>query len=325
MNHQQPEEQIRELLDRYIKGECTAQEAALLERWYDSVVSGKEGSHFLNAADEERLVGELRKAMSAIEDVKPGRVSGLKFFRHAAIWAGWIVLAGGAAFLLNKRLRHSSSQQSPAFIEIATGYEQVRKVTLPDNSVVWLNSATHLAYHPDFAAHRELRLSGEAFFEVAPDAQHPFIVKAGNAYTRVFGTAFNISAYPEAGQWRISLKSGKVGVLYDSKVGKKDRVLKPGELLIYDKEADSSQIEQQAPGEMDVWTAGRLLFYKTPLKEALAQIEARYGVHIVYDHVLKNQTITARFENTALEKVLEHLSFGWDLHFIRTNDTLHVR
>jgi ferric-dicitrate binding protein FerR (iron transport regulator) len=134
-----------------------------------------------------------------------------------------------------------------------------------------------------------------------------------------------VSAYPEAGQLRVSLQSGKIGVEFDGHEGKAEKILIPGQLLIYDKELGSGQVMQQAPGEMDVWTAGRLLFYETPLKEALAQVEARYGVHIVYDRPLKNQTITARFENTALEKVLEHLSFGWDLHFMRTKDTLHVR
>jgi transmembrane sensor len=157
---------------------------------------------------------------------------------------------------------------------------------------------------------------------VQHDAAHPFVVLAGNTSTKVFGTSFNISAYPEAGELRISLKSGKVAIEYGDKVQK---VLLPGELMIYDRESGSGQVLEEAMGDMDVWTVGRMVFYKTPLKEALAQIEARYGLHIIYDHSITNRTITARFDNTALEKVLQSLSFGWDLHFTRAGDTLHVK
>lgn len=322
----QTEEQIREILERYIKGECTEQEILLLEQWYDLVAGEKQAGTLLSGADEDRLAAALRMAID--EKGKPAVARHFllrRSWRAAAVWIGLIVVGGWSFIQLQKRLQRSHTPQEVAFNEIATEYEQLRKIILPDSSVVWLNSATHLFVHPDFARHRELRLKGEAFFEVRHDVNHPFIVQAGNASTVVLGTAFNISAYPEAGQLRISLQSGQIGVSYDGKTGKAEKLLSPGQLLIYDKERGTGEIEQQSPGEMDVWTAGRLVFYKTPLKEALAQIEARYGVHIIYDDVLKNQTITARFENTALEKVLEHLSFGWDLHFSRQRDTLHVR
>ncbi len=321
MNIHTPEEQLKEILERYIKGECTEQEIALLERWYHQVSKQEEPVKMVSAADEERLVRALKKAVHRRES-KANR----RMLKAAAIWTGIIVVSGGVWGLWNKLGQRSGSQKPADFMTVATGYQQVRKVTLPDSSVVWLNSATHLAFHPDFLTHREVRLTGEAFFQVRPDPVHPFVVRAGNAFTRVLGTAFNVSAYPEAGQVRVSLQSGRVGVAYDGVKGKAgEKILSPGELLIYDKESGKQEVMQQAPGEMDVWTAGQLIFYKTPMKEALAQIEARYGVHIIYDHTLKNQTITARFENTALEKVLAYLSFGWELHFTRDRDTLHVR
>jgi ferric-dicitrate binding protein FerR (iron transport regulator) len=355
MNQRQSERQIRELLTRYIREECTEQEVALVEKWYERVRGDKKIIRLLSAADEERLVIELWKATGekegesmsddpggdgeaegpeegvGREDEGPGTVNGRagrlnsrRIFRHAAIWTGLIVVTGWALTQIYKRSYRLSLHKELVFKEVVTGYQEVIKVLLPDGSVVWLNSATHLSYDPEFIRHREVRLSGEAFFEVVPDPLHPFVVRAGNASTRVIGTAFNVSAYPEAGQMRISLKSGKVGIEYENKTGRVLQELAPGELLIFDKESSAGQIVHEAPGEMDVWTGGQLLFYKTPLKEAFAQIEARYGIHIIYDHPLKDQTITARFENTALEKVLQTLSFGWDLHFTRSKDILHV-
>jgi transmembrane sensor len=321
------QEQIKELLERYIKGECTDEEAALLEQWYDRLALEKDATRLLSDAEEQRLVQELWQKIAAKENPETGqepdnRLRNGRVLRYAAVWAGMIMVSGGIWMQWNRKGFRSGAKRPMAYTTVVTGYQQVRKVLLPDSSVVWLNSATHLSFPADFNTHREVRLSGEAFFDVKPDAAHPFVVLAGNTSTWVFGTSFNISAYPEAGELRISLKSGKVAIEYSDKTQK---TLLPGQLMIYDKRSGGGQVLQEATGDMDVWTAGRMVFYKTPLKEALAQIEARYGLHIIYDRTITNRTITARFENTALEKVLQSLSFGWDLHFTRTADTLHVR
>lgn len=319
MHQQQSEQQIRELLARYVKGECTEAEIALLERWYDRISNEKDSIQMLSREDEDRLVEKLWRS------VDREKYNHRRILRIAAVWVGIFVVSGAVLVQWNRRLKKNSQNSESEFTSISTGYQQVRKVLLPDSSIVWLNSATHLWYHPNFATNRIVKLSGEAFFQVAPDVEHPFVVMAGKTSTRVFGTAFNISAYPQAGQVRVSLQYGKVGVECIGKGEKEEKVLTPGQLLIYDKVLGSEKVMHQAPGEMDVWTAGRLLFYETPISEALAQVEARYGVHIVFDRPLKEQTITAKFDNTALDKVLEHLSFGWDLHFTRAGDTLHVR
>ena len=321
------QESIKELLERYIKGTCTDEEAALLEKWYDRLTLKKDAARLLSEADEQRLVQELWEKIAFRENPELGkepenRLRDRKVLRYAAVWAGMIMVSGGIWIQWNKKGLRTGPKRPVAYTTISTGYQQVRKLRLPDSSVVWLNSATHLSFPADFVTNREVRLSGEAFFEVQHDAAHPFVVLAGNTSTKVFGTSFNISAYPEAGELRISLKSGKVAIEYGDKVQK---VLLPGELMIYDRESGSGQVLEEAMGDMDVWTVGRMVFYKTPLKEALAQIEARYGLHIIYDHSITNRTITARFDNTALEKVLQSLSFGWDLHFTRAGDALHVK
>jgi ferric-dicitrate binding protein FerR (iron transport regulator) len=334
------QEQVKELLARYIKGECTDQEIALLEKWFDRVTVDEVTGRILNAADEERLVKELWKAVAAREEQNGEaameemeeepeaamaavvRLHRPRVWRMAAIWIGLLVLGAGIGMQALRRTTPEAIQKQPTYIEVATGYQQVRKVRLPDSSVVWLSSATRLSFDSDFINHREVRLSGEAFFDVRSDAHHPFVVKAGDVSTQVFGTSFNVSAYPEAGEMRVSLKTGKVAVSYGNHSKK---ILAPGELLVCDKGSGEERVIRQEPAEMDTWTGGRLVFYQTPLKEALAQIEARYGVHIIYDRPIKDGNINARIENTALEKVLARLTFGWDLHFALSGDTLHVR
>jgi ferric-dicitrate binding protein FerR (iron transport regulator) len=326
------QEQIKELLARYIKGECTDQEIALLENWFERVAVDDVTGRILNAAEEERMVMELWRAVAAREgetteepEAGSARVAWMRVRRVwpiAAVWVGLILVAGGIWLQLSRRSVTPGIKRERVFAEVATQYQQVRKVLLPDSSTVWLNSATRLSFDSDFANNREVHLSGEAFFDVRSDARHPFVVKAGDVSTQVFGTSFNVSAYPEAGEMRVSLKTGKVGVSFGNYSRK---ILAPGELLVCDKRSREERVIKQEAAEMDVWTGGRLVFYQTPLKEALAQIEARYGVHIIYDRPIKDGNITARVENTALEKVLARLKFGWDLHFALKGDTLHVR
>jgi len=321
------QETIKDLLERYIKGDCTDEEAALLEKWYDRLAGEKDVTQLLSEAEEQRLVQKLWEKVASRENPEMGkepenRLRNRRVLRYAAVWAGMIMVSGGIWMQWNRKNLRLAGKRPLNYTTLATRYQQVRKVLLPDSSVVWLNSATHLSFPDDFAINREVRLSGEAFFDVRHDMDHPFVVLAGNTSTKVFGTSFNISAYPEAGELRISLKTGKVAVEYGDHTQK---TLRPGELMIYHKESGGGEVLQEETGDMDVWTAGRMVFYKTPLKEALAQIEARYGLRIIYDHTITNRTITARFENTALEKVLQSLSFGWDLHFARAGDTLHVK
>jgi len=333
------QEQIKELLARYIKGECTDQEIDLLEKWFDRVAVDDITGRILDHADEERMVMELRKALAAREGnretaegeveeepeagmARVARMRRLRIWSIAAAWAGLILAAGGFWLQSSRKSMEPAIKRQHAFVEVVTKYQQVRKVLLPDSSTVWLNSATHLAFDPDFLNNREVHLSGEAFFDVRRDALHPFIVKAGGVSTLVLGTSFNVSAYPEAGEMRVSLKTGKVAVDYGNNL---KQMLAPGQLLVCERGSGDERMIRQEPAEMDVWTGGRLVFYETPMKEALAQIEARYGIHIIYDRPIRDGNITARVENTALEKVLARLKFGWDLHFVLKGDTLHVR
>src|SRR5690606_22184900 len=69
---------------------------------------------------------------------------------------------------------------------------------LPAGSTVILNKNSELGYDDDFGTEiREVRLTGEAFFDVEHDPDHPFIVKTGDVNTRVLGTAFNVTAWPD--------------------------------------------------------------------------------------------------------------------------------
>lgn len=321
---------LKKSLKRYLNGKCTPGEKALLEQWFDQVQARQPHSSALEDADEERLIRSLKNhprfTSTASEKARDSKVPFLlrTSWKAAAIWIG-LILTGVAGYLLYKDNTPKSIQQAIAFIEIQTRANQRQRLIMPDSSVIWLNSNSRLSYHPDFARHREIRLDGEAFFDVTHDPGHPFTVKAGRISTEVYGTAFNISAYANANQLQVALQRGKIGVRYDSIQPGKERILYPGELLVYDKHSHAVQFGLENTTDMGGWVYGKLAFKRVPLKEVLTQLENYYGIDFSYTSDLKNVLITGQFEHASPEKIMKHLSFGWDIQFDRSGDTVYVK
>ncbi|WP_158559401.1 FecR family protein [Deminuibacter soli] len=318
------------LLNKYMRGECSIEEIVLLKKWFELVQQQQEEGPLLTAADEERLVKTLHAqptfARNAAVIINGTHRSKLRWYAAAALLG--VTLAG--AWLMLKPTQQqgitakAATFTGPDFMVVATGYKQQKKLMLPDGSVVWLNACSQLKYNKDFIQNRAVQLSGEAFFEVTKDAQHPFSVMAGTKFTQVYGTAFNVAAYAAASEVRIALQNGKIGVGEND--GKVSKVLMPGELLIYNNNTGKQQIEQLAAEDINGWTKGKLVFYKSTMTDVLLQLQARYGVHIEYDRdEMANKKVTARFSNITLPALLRHLSFGWDIRFNKTSDTLYIK
>jgi transmembrane sensor len=323
---------LKELLQRYNSGSCTPEETALLEAWFDQVQQESNISSLLSAADEERLVQRLKenprfgKAAPVVQH--RANHGWLKRFARmsAAVWiAILLTISGFTIYLIVGNSKPGLAQETVAFLEVSTNSGGQGKFVLPDGSVVWLNSQSRLSYHPDFVHHREIRLEGEAFFEVTHDREHPFTVKAGEASTRVYGTAFNIQAYRQSKELRISLQHGSIGVRYDSSLVEAEQILAPGQMLIYQTIRREKRVITESPENMNAWVSGKLIFKEVPLKEVLAQLERKYKVTYRYSSSLKNVPVTARFDHPFLEKIMDHLSFGWDIEFERRGDTIYVK
>ena len=97
---------------------------------------------------------------------------------------------------------------------ISTPNQVINEYTLPDGSVVALNSNSKLVFPKQFNGDtREVTIEGEAFFDVKPNPEKPFIINAGKAQIKVVGTSFNVSAYPETETLEVVVKTGKVQVI----------------------------------------------------------------------------------------------------------------
>lgn len=116
------------------------------------------------------------------------------------------------------------------------------RLVLEDGTKVWLNSETELSYPSRFAGtKREVKLLGEAFFEVTPDKERPFYVKANGMDIRVLGTSFNVSAYQDSESTSTTLVEGSVAV---STTNGAERTITPSERLAYNKKSHQLSVEK---------------------------------------------------------------------------------
>ena len=204
--------------------------------------------------------------------------------------------------------------------ELNVPYGKKFELELSDGTIVYVNSGSVLRYPTSFAAgnNRQVKLKGEAFFKVAEDKEHPFIVNSGSVNVRVLGTEFNVSAYNEDLETSTVLVSGSVQ-LYDSLSVDKQQTnvqLVPGEKGTWSKEQHSFKTDRVDTSLYTSWVQGKLIFRDMPFKQIRKQLERRYNVTIVNtDTALDNNTFSANFEEESIEEILEILDRTYGIEY----------
>ena len=196
------------------------------------------------------------------------------------------------------------------------------KVTLYDGSHVWLNAGSELRYPNTFVGDRRVvYLKGEAFFEVAKDAVHPFIVNTASAVINVLGTSFNVNAYDVS--CVTTLVEGHVRM----KNGKRDSVeLRPGE------QAFLTKYGSIGVREVDVrystgWMNNLFAFKVTPLREIVDVLGEWYGYTFRFeDPKVGNVLYTTMVKRySGVDSVLRVLEGTGDFRFIKANDVIIIK
>lgn len=212
----------------------------------------------------------------------------------------------------------------PASMQMVSTLAETRTVVLPDQTKVTLNRYSTLSYPERFKEkRRKVHLQGEAYFEVAKDAKHPFIVKAEAVRVKVLGTHFNVEAYPGDAEVRTTLLEGSVAV---SLKGENQRlVLAPNESAVYNKEK-GTLIQEAAPGAKNeiLWRKGIILFDQLPLHEIVRQLSNAFQTDIrIDDPQLQNYRMTATFDTSEdLTQILDLLKNAGNFNYKKENNTI---
>lgn len=159
------------------------------------------------------------------------------------------------------------------------------KIQLPDGSKVWLSACSRLIFPNKFLnnAPREVRLIGEAYFEVTHDEARPFIVHSGNISTTVLGTTFNVRCF-EGEQPRVTLASGSVQV---SSNGNQSVRLTPGQQALFSSNNTFKVDDADVEGVLS-WLNGGFYFENQTLREVLTDIGRWYNYNVIFagnDHL----------------------------------------
>ena len=190
------------------------------------------------------------------------------------------------------------------------------QLTLSDGSKVWLNSMTELRFPVAFTGEeRKVYLTGEAYFEVAPDSKHPFIVVTEEGMeVKVYGTEFNMSTY-QHGVVQTVLVSGKVGIRVNA-TGK-EVMLAPRQMAEYSEKTGMVRVEDTDPYRYIAWKDGEFVFERETIEEIMERLGRWYDVKVFYENEsLKQKRFTgviSRYEN--IEQVLRLIEGPATLRF----------
>ncbi|WP_163717602.1 FecR family protein [Mangrovibacterium lignilyticum] len=183
---------------------------------------------------------------------------------------------------------------------------------LPDGTCGTLNSMSSLSYSPSFSNNRNVVLSGEAYFDVAKDKNHPFTISANDNEVKVVGTKFSLSAYPEDKVTELVLEEGKV--LFTPSHSNKSIDIIPGQRLVCsNRGVEQSKVETW---KYTAWKDGKLVFRNDSMSELARRISRWYNVDVqVADQGLEAYVFRGVFENDSLEEVLRLLKLTSPINY----------
>ncbi len=198
---------------------------------------------------------------------------------------------------------------APAFNVLSTPRAGQFSLTLPDGSRAWLNNASSLRYPVSFTGDsREVELTGEAYFEIAKDASHPFRVavhRGARASTiEVLGTAFNIMAYDDENAERTTLIEGSVRFVHEGS----SALLKPEEQSVLDEQGSLKTLRHVNVPEITAWKNGYFHFDHASLETTMRQLARWYDIDVEYAGNVPPQEFMGKIQrNLPLSAVLKGL------------------
>lgn len=205
---------------------------------------------------------------------------------------------------------------------LTTNNGETYTIVLPDGSKVWLNAASRLTYSSglDKQLIRKVQLHGEAYFEVAKDKEHPFIVQVADQEIEVLGTHFNVNAYSDEPRTSTTLIEGSVKITS----GGENKIIKPGEQA-YTKNGRMHVHKVDIESVKD-WKEGEFYFDNVDLKVAMRKISRWYNIHIEYDDSISDGMLVGGWisRNTRLTDVLELIESSGLVHLKLTGQTIYV-
>lgn len=281
-----------------------------LEKYWDDMIRDPAPSAVNILPLLDRIHHSIRKNEMLIRRKPLQRIVRI-YMKAAAILILPLLVTGGLAIFYQVNcLRMLTDQRSVSSIYAPLGSRV--SFNLPDGTTGMLNSGSHLSYSLPFSSNRQIKLDGEAWFEVIPDKKHPFEILAGSSTLEVLGTSFNVSAYPSEDYIEVVLNTGKMEFLCNAS---EDKIkIDPKEKLVFKNGKISKSVTD--PEKYSAWTEGKLVFRGDPMDEVVRRIERWYNIEInLADKDLEKYSFRGIFQDDSLEDVLKFLAMTSPIRF----------
>lgn len=253
----------------------------------------------------------------------------LYLFRVAAV----VVLTLFVGLFVNDYFESSddTGQVSEFYVmeTFETGNGEKARVTFSDGTKVILNSASSLQFPKEFqGSRREVYLEGEAYFEVAHDPEHPFIVYNQDTEIEVLGTEFNVRGWEEDATVEVAVRGGKISVssVETTGTGDDESIILTEGFFTSVKEGKKPETAQRVNvASRLLWTHGGLYFDNDPFRQVIKDIERRFNVRVTVEaseEDLMDVPYTGTFQYADLDEVLAVVAASMDLEFQRENSEI---
>lgn len=300
MKNEQEYSATDNLLARYLAGDADASETAAAEAWiaaseenrryFESMKKAWEATANAHAAHRFDTDAAWEKLQARMHE-SGGHASPARKNFSWAIAAG-IALLIGISFIAYRSFSGSGAVQSLMIVSTNLPMND----TLPDGSRISLNKNSKLDYPSAFGkGSREVKLSGEAFFDVAHDAAHPFVIHTPLMDVKVLGTSFNVTAYPNSDSVYVTVTTGRVQCAANGDTV----VITPGEFAVLYKNNGKIRKGTEDDPNRASYHDRIFKFSNTPLFLAVQRLNEAYGCNII----LKNDKLkTCAFSSTKVFK-----------------------
>ncbi|MEO1009693.1 MAG: FecR domain-containing protein [Bacteroidota bacterium] len=308
------ENRLKELLDNYLSGKGSPEERRLLDSLFESykgyAPKGEISPLEMETMDRELLFKEIKERIHKVENATHGKTI-RPYLRWWAVAASILLLVGMGWGLLSNE-KDLNPLDTVVMQSKSTDWGQKSNIVLADGTKVRLNSGSTLDFPQDFKGktERKVRLQGEAFFEVTPNPDKPFLIETDQLTTKVLGTSFNIRAYAEEDQALVTVATGKVQVFKEKSIKETARVdLTPNEQALFRKTQDTLEKKTVAIGPHIDWKNGIIHITDHTLGEAAMILENWYGIEIHFSNEeIAGCHLTAAYDNQSLAVVMESIA-----------------
>jgi transmembrane sensor len=316
-----------ELAHKWEQGTISPEEQLWFDQWYTAFNDEEVLIHHNKYTTPHQIGDNIFKSISAHIETPKRAVTKVVQLWHTIAAAAVVLFVIGLALFYNKATVNPVHQ-----VLVSSKPGQHLQISLPDGSKVWLSPATQISYPDHFStAQREVKLIGEAFFEVVHDTKHPFIISSGKLKTVVLGTSFNVRAYPKASSAEVTVISGKVGVVLNTANRKQQHIIVANQRTVY-YTATGLLIKENYPEGARFLDQrnGLYHFNGASLQSISSELQLQYGINIsiaagLSDKAFYGSLNTSAPVEQALNKLCTVMEIRWILkdgvYYLQENNT----